>query len=128
MKIILLSISTALLLAPIHANEMTTVGWNFPTADMLQVSQNRQVLFCQANPSKCPSGLRKKHGSKTGNGSALADTKASSSANNISVVLAGDNSSVTLSTSQDAKDNSISSDAEMDAVIDYDQVLNYNEQ
>ncbi|MCK5727104.1 MAG: hypothetical protein KAH22_09805 [Thiotrichaceae bacterium] len=125
-KILILSISLFFLNTNVSANELQTTSWNFPTPDKIQVSQNRVLLFCDANPSKCPVGLNKgRGGAGAGKGSSLVDPKTSSSANNISVVLAGDNSSVTLTTSQDAKDNTMNSSSEIDATIDHDEVLNY---
>jgi hypothetical protein len=115
----------------LNANEMTTSSWNFPTPDQIQVSQNRVMLFCDANPYKCPVGLRAARaggsggvGATAGTGSLVSPTS-NSSANNISVVLAGDNSSITLSTDQQADDNNMTSNSESDPTIDLDQVLNY---
>ena len=126
MKTILLSISASLFILNVNANELNTTSWNFPSPDQQQLSINRSLLFCDANPTKCPVGLSQKRGTgKLGSDSSLVDPKTSSSANNISVVLAGDNSSVTLSTSQDAKDNTMNTEASVDPVIDYNQVLNY---
>ena len=112
------------------ANEMNTSSWNFPTPDQIQVSQNRVLLFCDANPYKCPVGLR---AARAGGGSgsvgagsgSLVNPTSNSSANNISVVVTGDNSSVTLSTDQQAKDNNMTSNSDADADIELDQVLNY---
>lgn len=118
----------------VNANEMMASSWNFPTPDQIQVSQNRLLLFCNANPYKCPVGLRAMRirgaggtgvGATTGTGSLVSPTS-NSSANNISVVLAGDNSSVTLTTDQKADDNNMTSNSEADPIIDLDQVLNYN--
>ena len=117
-------ISAALFSASVSANELHSGSWDFPNPDQIQVSLNRTSLFCTANPSRCPVGMRGK-GAASGSGSGLVSPTTSASANNISVVLAGDNSSVTLSTSQDANDNTMSSDATVDAAIDYEQVLNY---
>ena len=127
MKTILLSLSASLLVLTVTANgnELQAGSWNFPTADQIQVTQNRVQLFCTANPSKCPVGLSNKRSGGAGAGGSLIDPKTSSSANNISVVLAGDNSSVTLSTSQEADDNTMNSNSTVDAEIDYDEVLNY---
>ncbi|HIO93038.1 MAG TPA: hypothetical protein EYG68_09395 [Leucothrix mucor] len=126
MKTILLSISASLFILNVNANEMHTSSWSFPTPDQIQVSQNRVLLFCDANPDKCPVGLYNKRFGKGGSGGgSLVDPTTNSSANNISVVLAGDNSSVTLSTNQDAKDNTTTSNSTVDAVVDYDEVLNY---
>ncbi len=131
MKTILLSISAslfALTAVAVNANELQVGSWNFPTADQIQVGQNRLMFMCDANPERCPVNILRKtnsNGVGGGSGTSLVDPRTSASANNISVVLAGDNSSVTLSTSQDAKDNTMSSDAQVDAEIDYDQVLNY---
>ena len=115
----------------LNANEMTTSSWSFPTPDQIQVSQNRVMLFCDANPYKCPVGLRAARaggaggaGATAGTGSLVSPTS-NSSANNISVVLAGDNSSVTLTTDQQADDNNMTSNSESDPIIDLDQVLNY---
>lgn len=129
MRTILLSVSASLLVlsVTVTANELQAGSWNFPTADQIQVSQNRVQLFCSANPSKCPVGLSHSGaGGASGSGSSLMDPKTSSSANNISVVLAGDNSSVTLSTSQEADDNTMGANSSIDAEIDYDEVLNYS--
>lgn len=115
----------------VTANEMATSSWNFPTPEQIHVAQNRVLLFCDANPYKCPVGLRAARsggggagGAGVGSGS-LVGPASNSSANNISVVLAGDNSSITLSTSQDADDNNMTSNSDADAEIDLDQVLNY---
>jgi hypothetical protein len=134
MKKIILTVATSALFLGINtnviANEMTTSSWSFPTPDQIQVSQNRVLLFCDANPYKCPVGLRAARagggaGSAGVGGGALVGPTSNSSANNISVVLAGDNSSITLSTSQDADDNNMTSNSDADAEIDLDQVLNY---
>lgn len=109
---------------------MHTSSWQFPTPDQVQVSQNRLLVFCDANPLKCAVDLARSRSASFGGGSgsgSLVDPKTSSSANNISVVLAGDNNAVTLSTSQDAKDNNMTSDSNVDAVVDYEQVLNYED-
>ena len=126
-------LSTSLLVINANANEMITTSWNFPTPDQIQVAQNRVLLFCDANPYKCPVGLRAMRfanagggvGATTGSG-ALVGPTSNSSANNISVVLAGDNSSVTLSTDQQAEDNTVTSNSDADPTIDLDQVLNYS--
>ena len=134
-KILLTATASALFLGintGVIANEMTTSSWSFPTPDQIQVSQNRVLLFCDANPYKCPVGIRAARagvgggagGAGVGSG-ALVGPASNSSANNISVVLAGDNSSITLSTSQDADDNNMTSNSDADAEIDLDQVLNY---
>jgi hypothetical protein len=134
-KIILTATVSALLMSintDVIANEMTTSSWNFPTPEQIHVSQNRILLFCDANPYKCPVGLRAARagigggvaGAGAGSGS-LVGPSSNSSANNISVVLTGDNSSITLSTSQNADDNNMTSNSDADAEIDLDQVLNY---
>ncbi len=127
----LMSVSVFFLVFNVNANEMTTSGWNFPIPDQIQVSQNRLLLFCNANPYKCPVGLRAMRiggaggvGATAGTGS-LVSPASNSSANNISVVLAGDNSSVTLTTDQKADDNNMTSNSDADPIIDLDQVLNY---
>jgi hypothetical protein len=134
MKNKLLTTATSALLLGMNmaviANEMSTSSWSFPTPDQIQVSQNRVLLFCDANPYKCPVGLRAARagggsgGAGVGSGSLVSPTS-NSSANNISVVVTGDHSSVTLSTDQDAKDNNMTSNSEADADIELDQVLNY---
>lgn len=125
-KIILLSASLLLANTNITANEMNTQVWNFPSPDQVQVSQNRVQLFCDANPSKCPVGLSNNGGvGGTGSGGSLVDPNTSTSANNVSVVLAGDNSSVVLNTSQDAQDNALSADSETHATVENEEVLNY---
>jgi len=130
MKTILLSISASLfvLTTSIHANELQVGSWNFPTAEQIQVSQNRVQFYCNANPLRCPVGLdSKRFGGVAGAGAggSLVAPKPSASANNISVVLAGDNSSVTLTTDQKADDNTMNSTANVEAEIAYDEVLNY---
>ncbi len=129
----LLSASLFLISTTVNANEMITTSWNFPTPDQIQVSQNRVLLFCDANPYKCPVGLRAMRSASAGGGGgatagsgALVGPTSNSSANNISVVLAGDNSSVTLSTDQQAEDNTVTSNSDADPTIDLDQVLNYS--
>jgi hypothetical protein len=113
------------------ANEINTTSWSFPTPDQIHVSQNRMLLFCDANPYKCPVGLRATRsananiGGGGAGGGSLVSPASNSSANNISVVITGDNSSASLSTSQDAKDNNMTSNSNADAEIDLDQVLNY---
>jgi len=123
---ILLSASFLLMTTTAHANEMITQGWQFPTAEQTQVSQNRVQLFCQANPSKCPVGLSNNGSAGSGSGGSLLDPNTSTSANNVSVVLAGDGSSVILNTSQDADDNQLSADSELNATVDNQEVLNYS--
>ena len=132
MKIILLTLSASLLVltASVNANELQAGSWNFPTADQIQVSQNRVMLFCDANPTKCPVSLSHRRSGGvggSGSGGSLVEPKTSSSANNISVVLAGDNSSVTLTTSQEADDNTMNSNSNVDAEIEYEEVLNYTQ-
>ncbi|MCK5811016.1 MAG: hypothetical protein KAH00_07990 [Cocleimonas sp.] len=112
------------------ANEMSASSWNFPTPDQIQVAQNRGLLFCDANPYQCPVGLRAARagggsgGAGVGSGSLVGPTS-NASANNISVVVTGDHSSVTLSTDQEAQDNNMTSNSDADADIELDQVLNY---
>ncbi len=127
----LVSVSVFFLVLNANANEMTASSWSFPIPDQIQVSQNRLLLFCNANPYKCPVGLRAARiggaggvGATAGTGSLVSPTS-NSSANNISVVLAGDNSSITLTTDQKADDNNMTSNSEADPTIDLDQVLNY---
>lgn len=134
MKKVILTATVATLLVSFNthviANEINTTSWRFPTPDQIHVSQNRMLLFCDANPYKCPVGLRATRsanasvGGGAGSGS-LVSPASNSSANNISVVITGDNSSATLSTDQDAKDNIMTSNSNADAEIDLDQVLNY---
>ena len=109
-----------------QANELMSGSWNFASVDQQQVSMNRMSLFCKARPEKCPVGMS--GGSAIGgssSGTGLVSPNTSASANNISVVLAGDNSSVMLSTAQDAQDNQMNANSETEAEIDYSEVLNY---
>jgi len=125
MKYIIGLISASLLSISVQANELNSEGWNFPSPDHTQVSLNRVSLLCSADPSRCPAGLLGRGAGANAAGTGLISPNTNSSANNISVVLAGDNSSVTLSTDQDADDNTIGADSTIDAVIDHEQVLNF---
>ena len=109
-----------------QANELMSGSWDFVSVDQQQVSMNRMSLFCTARPDKCPVGMSS--GSAiggSGSGTGLVSPNTSASANNVSVVLAGDNSSVTLSTAQDAQDNQMNAHSETEAEVDYSEVLNY---
>lgn len=109
-----------------QANEMISGGWDFVSVDQQQVSMNRMSLFCTARPDKCPAAMSTGAlGGTSGSGTGLVSPNTSSSANSISVVLAGDNSSVTLTTEQAAEDNNMNSNSETDAEIEYSEVLNY---
>ena len=130
-SLVSVSVFFLVLNANVNANEMIASSWSFPIPDQIQVSQNRLLFFCNANPYKCPVGLRATRiggaggvGAAAGTGSLVSPTS-NSSANNISVVLAGDNSSITLTTDQKADDNNMTSNSEADPIIDLDQVLNY---
>lgn len=128
----ILVIGISLVCVNISANEMNTQGWNFPTPDQSVVAQNRVLLFCDANPKKCPDSLFfNRGGGSSGSGSAgvgagnsLVHPSTSSTANNITVVLSGDNSNLNLNTDQASDGNSIKTDAEVNPTIDYDEVLN----
>lgn len=131
MKKSLLLITTSLVLVNVSANEMNTKTWDFPTSDHVRLSQNRALLFCDANPKKCPDSLffsrqggSGSSGGGAGGGNSLVHPSTSSSANNITVVLSGDNSAVNLDTSQQSDGNTLNTQAEVNPTIDYDQVLN----
>ena len=130
MNKLLLTLSTSLVILSVNtntiANELNTTSWNFPTPEESIISQGKLLLFCDANPSKCPVGLYNKRSGigGTGSGGSLVDPNTTSSANNISVVLAGDGSSVVLNTSQDSEGNDISSESETNSTIDTEEVLN----
>lgn len=130
MKKTLLVISASLAFTNTFANEMNTQPWQFPTPDQTVVAQNRALLFCDANPKKCPDSLffSRRGGSGgsggAGGGDSLVHPSTSSSANNITVVLSGDNSAVNLDTAQASDGNTLNTQAEVNPTIDYDEVLN----
>lgn len=133
MKNKLLAISIALTATNISANEMYTQGWSFPTPDQTIVAQNRVMLFCDANPKKCPDSLffSRRGGSGSGSsssgaggGNSLVHPSTSSTANNMTVVLSGDNSTLNLNNDQASDGNTLNTDSEVSPTIDYDEVLN----
>jgi len=133
MKILLL-LTSSILISPISvmANEMISNSWDFPTSEQTIISQNRLLLFCDANPKKCPDSIffSRRGGSGggggggIGGGDSLVHPTTTASANNITVVLSGDNSAVNLDTSQDSEGNNLNSQSETSPTIDYDEVLN----
>lgn len=130
MKKCLILIASALTVINVSANEMNTKTWDFPTTDQVRLSQNRALLFCDANPKKCPDSLffsRRGGGGGSGGaggGNSLVHPSTSSSANNITVVLSGDNSAVNLDTTQESDGDTLNTQAEVNPTIDYDEVLN----
>jgi len=107
------------------ANEQYSQVWNFATPDQTTVGLNQLQLFCTANKSKCPAGMTSGFGNGAGNGSgSLFTPSTSSSANQISIVVAGDGNSVTLTSDQESDGNTIQSEQENNVTIDYDNVLN----
>lgn len=107
------------------ANEQYSQAWHFATPDQMTVGLNKLQMFCTANKSKCPAGMTSGFGSGAGNGSgSLFTPSSSSSANQVSIVVAGDGNSVTLSSDQESEGNTIQSEQENNATIDYENVLN----
>lgn len=106
------------------ANEQYSQPWHFATPDQVTVGLNKLQLFCTANKSECPAGLSSGIGRSGANGSGLFTPTTSSSANQISVIVAGDDNSVELVTDQDSEGNTIEAEQENNATIDYDEVLN----
>lgn len=108
------------------ANELNTQPWHFPTPDESIIAITKIELFCAANPDKCPAGLNKGYSNGQGaNSGALYQPSTSSSANQTSVTLVGDDNSVVLTTSQSSENDQIDANSQNSAEIDYSEVLNY---
>lgn len=108
------------------ANEIATDDWRFPTPDMTTIHQNTLLIYCDANPSSCPESLarsRSQSSGLSGSGS-LYDPSATAAANNLSVIITGDDNSLSLATDQQSENDSVRSLQSGDATIDNQEVLN----
>lgn len=122
---ILLFILNGFLSTTLHANELNAHSWNYSSPDMYTIHQGNMIVYCEANPNRCPSGLKRKYRSNRGlDGTSLYDPSATSTANHTSVVITGDSNSLTLDTEQSSENDSISSEQSGDAVIDHENVMN----
>ena len=136
----LIPLIASLLCTQASANELHTETWQMPSYERSVLKENRLILLCDSQPSRCPIHLyRARNGLVRGSGAgaiaggaglgadALYESTSSSSANNSNIVVSGDNNSITLTTSQSSQDDTISSgntgDSTIDAVIENDQVL-----
>lgn len=135
----IVSVIASLVCLNVQANELNTQTWQFPTYEKSVIRENRLILLCDSQPSRCPIHLyRARNGLVRGAGAiaggsglgtdSLYESTSSSSANSSNIVVSGDNNSITLSTNQSSQDDTISSgntgDSTIDAVIENDQVLN----
>lgn len=108
------TLSTAL-----NANERFSQSYQFPTAEDRVVKQSNLLVRCRANPDRCPSGLTASQfgvAAENGRGS-LNQPSATASANNTSVVIAGDGNSLSFSAQQTSEDNAISTSLDNEAHI-----------
>lgn len=107
------------------ANELNVHSWDYSSPEMFSIHQGNMILFCEANPNRCPSGLKRKYNrGSAGDNAALYDPSASATANHTSVIITGDDNALTLATEQSSENDSISAEQSGSATIDHDEVLN----